>query len=267
MSNLSVYNGNFIDYSDNEFQFSGSNAKKFSGLRGVSLLDLDVSCNVGVFPASVDEVTIEVDAEDPDDFTIRREGSVLVVKEKNSASGGVSINGINISGGGNMSIINGRIFVDGREVNPNGTSAPAKRQSRIRILAPRNIDLAANLNGQSILASQVVFRKASVKISGQSTIGLAANTLKLRVSGQGESFVVLKGGELNVSLSGQGSVKVKGEYESADVSVSGMGSIETSGICKSDYEASVSGMGRIVNSGVIHGRKRKSVPGMGSVSI
>lgn len=269
MANLSVYNGNFVTFADNEFSSDGSTRKSFSEINS---LDLSVSCHVGIFPSTNNEVTIQISAEDPTDFTVFRDGSVLVVKEKFAGDGMsfVSVNGVNFNHvSGNVSIINNRVFVNGREVDPdNMGSAPApKRLSQIKIFSPHNVDLTAKLDGLSILASKVIFRKAFVKVSGHSTVGLATKSLKLKISGHGENFAVLKGGDLNVSISGHGSVRVKGDYDSADVSVSGMGSIQTDGVCLGDYDASVSGMGKITHTGTIHGRKCESLSGMGSISI
>jgi Putative auto-transporter adhesin, head GIN domain len=278
MSNLSIYCGNFVTFVDSEFSFNGSNRRSFSG---VNLLDLSVSCHVGVFPSQTEEVTIEIDAEDSNDFSVTCEGGSLIVKEVSvdrsgnmivsNSSGVVQINGVNFNTGGrSVSMIDGRIFIGGREVNPNDPSQlleSPKRQPRIKIFAPHGVSLTAKLNGVSVLASKVVFRKASVTVSGQSTVGLATKSLTLKVAGQGENFAVLKGGDLTASVSGQGSVRVKGEWESTDVSVSGMGKIQTDGVCTGDYDASVSGMGSISHSGDIRGRKHKSFSGMGSISI
>lgn len=270
MSNLSVYGGNFLNYADSEFSsnFNPNVQKTFTAVDG---LELNVSSHVGIFPSTSNVVTIEIDAEDPNDFNISYEGYTVVINEKSSRSNVV----INNFGGsrtitsisGNVSIINGRIYQNGVEINPDDHQSPIKRQSRIRIFAPHGVDLSAKLDGVSVLASKVVFRKSNIKVSGSATVGVATKSLKLKLSGQGENFAVLKGGELNVSLNGQGSVRVKGDYESADVTVLGQGNIVTDGVCLGDYEASVSGMGSIVHTGSINGRKRKSVTGMGSISI
>jgi hypothetical protein len=270
MSDLTVYGGNFLNFADSEFSsnFNPNVQKTFNAVDG---LELNVSSHVGIFPSTSNTVTIEIDAEDPNDFSISYEGYTVNEKSKggsnnvviNSWGGGRSVTSFS----GNVSIINGRIYQNGVEINPDQPSSPPKRQSRIRVFAPHGVDLSAKLDGVSVLASKVVFRKSNIKVSGSATVGIATKSLKLKLSGQGENFAVLKGGELNVSLSGQGSVKVKGDYESADVTVSGQGNIVTDGNCLGDYEACVSGMGRIVHTGVINGRKRKSVTGMGSISI
>lgn len=270
MSDLTRYKGDFLKFADKELD--GFDPAIKENMVGIDSLDLMLSCDIGIFESPTNEVIIMVETETPEDFNVSKVGTVATIAQKTSNSSNVTFSGsgrgINVSGGQNVSIINGVVYVDGVEVRDgqSTSSAPAKK-SRVKIFAPHNIRLDARLNGLSVMASKVVFSKASVKISGQSTVGLAAKSVKLSLSGQGDSFLVLKGGAVTASVSGQGSVKIKGDYESADLSVSGMGSIQTMGTCHEDYDASVSGMGSIANSGTIEGRKSKSVSGMGSISL
>lgn len=269
MSNLSVYNGNFLNYADREFQGSSDYRKAFSG---IYFIDLNVGCDVGIFPSANGQTTVEIDSDEPNDFTVKTDGDTLVIKQKSVSNGGsvvingngVSINGMSFSGN-NVVMNNGRVYVDGKEVTP-GSSKPTKK-AKIKIFTAQNVDLSANLNGSGVLASKVAFNRVNIKVSGQATVGLAAKSLKLKLSGQGDNYAVLRGGSLTANVSGQGSVRIKGEYDSADLSVFGMGNIITDGICTGDYDASVSGMGSITHTGKINGRKRKSVTGMGSISI
>ena len=270
MSDLTRYKGDFLKFADKELDGFDPTIKQ--NMVGIDSLDLMLSCDVGVFESPTDEVMILIETETPEDFKVSKVGSVATIAQKTSNSSTVTFSGsgrgVTVSGGQNVSIINGVVYVDGVEVRDGqSNSNVSTKKSRVKIFAPHSIRLDAQLSGVSVMASKVVFSKASVKISGQSTVGLAAKSVKLSLSGQGDSFLVLKGGAVTASVSGQGSVKIKGDYDSADLSVSGMGSIQTMGTCQDDYDASVSGMGSIVNSGTIKGRKSKSMSGMGSISL
>ena len=270
MSDLTRYKGDFLKFADNELEVFDPSIKQ--KMIEIDSLDLVLSCDVGIFESPTNEVMILIDTETPEDFNVSKKGSVAHITQKSSNSDNVTFSGsgrgVTVSGGQNVSIINGVVYVNGVEIREGqSTSNVSTKKSRVKIFAPHNIRLDARLSGVSVMASKVIFSKASVKISGQSTVGLAAKSVKLSLSGQGDSFLVLKGGAVTASVSGQGSVKIKGDYDSADLSVSGMGSIQTMGTCYDDYDASVSGMGSIVNSGTIKGRKNKSVSGMGSISL
>ncbi len=270
MSNLATYNGNFLTFADEESRkFDPSVDKSFCG---ISELDLDLSCSAIVLPSLKSKTTIEIDTDDASQFSISQKGDCLSVKQKNAKGSGVTFNqagGSTVisSCSGNMSIVNGVVYVNGVQVDSSAQNSHQVKPSRVRIYAAHGIRLSAQLSGSSVFASKVVFNKAYVKVSGQSTIGFAAKGLNLKLSGQGESFVAMKGGDLKVKLSGQGSIRIKGEWDESDVSVSGMGGIKTEGNCQGDYDANVSGMGSISHSGLIQGRVRKSVSGMGSVNI
>lgn len=270
MSGLSLYHGNFVEFADREFVFHNSSRQGFAG---ISALELNVSCHVGIFPSSDNSdgcATIEIDAENPSDFRVTQKGSVLSVEERSTNCGTTTVthigNGTFINQvSGSMSFTDGRMFVNGQEVG--STQSASARQSRIKIWLPKGSDLSAVLNGLSVLASKAVFRKASVRVLGSASVGIAAKSLKLKMDGEGRSFAVLKGGDLNVSLSGAGSVTAKGDFASVDASLSGTGNLRTEGTCSGDYDADVSGVGSIAHTGTILGRRRKSVSGIGSISI
>ncbi|MBW4554108.1 MAG: DUF2807 domain-containing protein [Aphanocapsa sp. GSE-SYN-MK-11-07L] len=264
MNDLTKYKGNFINFAEREFEFNNPTAKRFES---ANFLDVHVSCPVGIFPSGSSLILIEIDSEDPDDFLINYEQGGIIIKEKPQSSRVAGNNVVNIGSiAGNVTIANGRIFVNGREFTSDNQGV-SRRQSRIKMHAPSGIDLNANLNGVCVLASKVAFNLASVKVAGQSSVGLAAKKLKLKLAGQGENFIVMMGGSLEADISGQGNARIKGQWSSADVSVSGMGTISTEGICNGDYDASVSGMGSISHNGEIKGRKRQSKTGMGSINI
>jgi hypothetical protein len=262
MSELEKYNGNFVNYTDREFN-SGTpdHTLPFSN---VEILDLQLSCNVVIVPSST--TFVEIFAEDIDEIKCYQKGNRLIIKQEELNNNiNFNMNGNSISFSGNGSTI-GRIFVDGQEINPNN-SAQKKKPIQVIIHANHNMNLIANMSGASVLASKVVFKKSKIKIAGSSTVGIATASLKLEVSGQGNNYFVMKGGDLDLEVSGKGNVRIKGNWNDTNISVSGVGQIITEGICTGDYDASVSGMGRISHVGTISGHKRKDISGMGNISI
>jgi hypothetical protein len=263
MSNLEKYNGNFIDYADREFTADLPNQTLH--FTSIQVLDLSLNCKVAIIPSET--TYVEIFAENSDDITCYQEENRLILNQRETSGSNVNINGnfINISGN-NTSIVNGRIFVDGKEINP---ADPTEQKKPIQVIVhiSHRVDLIANLSGLSVLASKVVFKKSKIKISGSSTIGIATVSLNLKLSGQGNSYCVMKGGDVDLKISGQGTLRIKGDWNDTEASVSGMGQIITEGNCNGDYDASVSGMGKISHIGTIAGCKRKSSTGMGSISI
>jgi hypothetical protein len=270
MSDLAKYEGNFIKYADS-LEFDNGEARSFSN---ISELDLNVSCDVAIFPAQDARQTIvEIDSETPEKFKVYEDDGAIVIEEEQSSSNSVVINSfgggrsVSVVSGGNVMMVNGEVWVNGKKVDPDqNSSSPAQRPSRVRIYAHSGIALQANLSGVSVLASKVVFRRANVKINGQSTVGFAAEKIDIKLSGQGKSYVICQGGGLDVKVSGQGSIVVKGEYSEVEASVSGMGSVSTNGACNGNYSADLSGMGRISHNGVVKGRVRKNKSGMGQIT-
>jgi Putative auto-transporter adhesin, head GIN domain len=266
VTNLTKYDGNFIDFIDNEVKdFRAKHENSFNTL--VNQLDIDVSCKVAVLPCETG-ASVKIDTENIDDFRVYMDGDRLVVKQK--AQNNISINSINgstVIGNvrGNMSIINGEVFVNGQRINP--LTQKQVSPSQVIIYCPQRVRLDASLSGQATLASKVIFTKSKVNLAGQGTLGIATESLKVKISGQGNSYIVMRGGDLDISLSGQGDLRVKGEWQDADVSLSGMGRVDTEGKCLGDYSGRVSGMGKIRHTGLVSGRVSEKVSGMGSCQI
>jgi hypothetical protein len=269
VSDLAKYEGNFVKYAES-LEFGSGETKSFYNIGGI---DLQVSCDVAIFPAQDERTIVEIDSDAPENFKVREMDGFIVIEEARSSRGSVTINSfgggrtVSVVSGGNVMMVNGEVWVDGKKVDPNQPSdTPPQRPSRVRIYAHSGIELQANLSGLSVLASKVVFGRAKVKIDGQSTVGFAAKKIDFKLSGQGKSYVVCQGGDLDLSVSGQGSIVVKGEYSDVEASVSGMGSISTNGACSGSYSANLSGMGRISHNGTVRGRIRKNKSGMGQIS-
>jgi hypothetical protein len=266
MSDLVKYNGNFIEFVDTEVKnIQVKHENSFNTL--VNHLDVDVCCKVAILPCE-SGASVKIDTDNIDDFNVYMDGDRLVVKQKPQNNISISsVNGSTVIGNisGNMSIINGTVFVNGQKINP--SEQKKVKPSQVIIYCPQRIKLDANLAGDSTLASKVIFTKSKVVLSGQGTLGIATESLKMKISGQGNSYIVMRGGDLDITLSGQGDLKVKGEWQDADVSLSGMGRVDTEGKCFGDYSGRVSGMGKIKHVGTVSGQVREKVSGMGSCQI
>ena len=266
MSNLEIYQGNFVKYIDSEF-----NSKEFrysKSFNSITSVNLYLSCNVAFLPSSNEQIIVEHLREFKEDFNIYQESQSLIIEEKSqNFQSNLNFNSgdkININQSvRNMTIISGEVFINGQKVTSRKYQEN-KPLPEIKIYAPHHINLTAKLNGISILASKVIFTKAQIKVSGSATVGIAAKSVNLQVSGQGNSYLVLRGGNLDINLSGQGSVTTKGEYSDIDAKVSGMGIITTYGNCQ-NYWASVSGMGSINHNGFAR-YSRKKISGMGNIN-
>lgn len=265
MNNLVTYQGNFVKYIESE-----CNSRHFNwsdNFNLISNIHLEVSCNVAVVPSENNQVVIEMKREFIKDFNIIQENKSLIIEEKNNSLKSnfnfYEGNNIHMRSPRNMTIVNGVVYVDGQKVTSENNQEK-KPIPEIKIQAPHHINLTANLDGVSILASKVILAKAKIKVFGSATVGIAAKSIKLKVSGQGNSYLVLRGGDLDINLSGQGSITTKGEYQDIDAKVSGMGSITTYGNCQ-NYWASVSGMGSINHNGFAK-YSRKKITGMGSIN-
>lgn len=266
MANLTKYNGNFVEFVDTEIkEFSARHQNSFE--QNIDELDIEAYCKIAILPCQ-SGASVQIDTENIEDFRVYIDGSRLVVKQKPQNNVSVtSINGSTVIGNvsGNMSIINGEIFVNGQRIDPSKQKKVAP--SQIVIHAPQRIKLDANLSGDSTLASKVIFTKSKVVLAGQGTLGIATESLKVKIAGQGDSYIVMRGGDLDVTLSGQGALKIKGEWGDSDISLSGMGSVYSEGKCMGNYSGQVSGMGSIRHTGTVEGRVREKVSGMGTCRI
>lgn len=274
MAGLIKYDGNFVKFADSEFDFSGHTTKNFG--RGIQNLDLRIGSSIAILPSPTGDTIVEIDTEQPENFSIYEDRGTLVIEEKNSGNNNVVIQNnfgggrsVTIAGNGQgVSIIGGEVYIGGKRVDQSRTDETKQvKPSRIRIFTNHGVSMDASIFGVCVLASKVVFREVKIDASGQSTVGFAAKeSIEMKLAGQGDSFLVCQGGELDLRVSGMGSITTKGEYSSADVSVSGMGSVKTSGVCLGNYRANLSGMGSISHSGEVKGRVKKNVSGMGSIS-
>ena len=262
------------------------------------LLDIVAKCKVAILPASGQQVkvSVEADGDDLKDIKVSQNGDTIEIRdERRGIIGGSISRGVVISGGsirvssatgGSVSIVNGRVFIDGVEQETNGGGQDGKtqkREPRIQLLAPV-ANLEANMCGRSLLVATQSLKtvnleaggqskiglsaeRAEVSVGGQSTVELAAYALEASVSGQSSMEAQISGGDLRLDVSGQSRADIDGEWAQARVESSGQSSVSTHGSCKGDYRAKASGIARIDHRGLIGGRQEKDCSDMASIRL
>ncbi len=256
-------------------------------VRSVPQLDIRAACDIAILPGDSNRVIVEIDAETEtlEDFLVTQGGGKILICHLSKSSGNAIIGDVVIgnvvqsfsnevrstvvsSGGQNISIVNGRVYVNGREVTQDGsaTGKPTPKAPRIRVYAPSsNLDLS--LSGSASFVSAVPMVESFVYLKGSAKVGLPTESLELNLSGSGEVQAKINGGYMTLNLSGSGSVSAVGAFSNVRVDLSGMAQVSTSGEVRGNYSVNASGMGRVSHSGRIKGSVRKNLSGMVQVSL
>lgn len=220
------------------------------------------------------------------------DNDLIKLRGPKSYGGNIVNNGkcVNVTSfsGGNMSIIGGRVIIDGVDVtNAESEGREDEAPLTFTVHIPENSDLILgdvgrltctvpvrtaelNMGKQSRLTLEKVdFLHGSV--SGQTNLHvrkLTASPLQLEASGQ--SHIVIEGledCEVDFSTSGQGSAEFQGSFSSVDISARGQTNVQTRGPVTGDYTATAKGMSSVIHCGGVAGKVYKSHKGMASVSI
>ncbi|MEI7669636.1 MAG: hypothetical protein WCJ33_06110, partial [Pseudomonadota bacterium] len=195
MTDLTRYGHDFNGFLTTEYSNFRANSKGSYQFRVDSpTLELEVGCDVGIFPSSSSsEVIVEIDCDDNDlkNFNVSRQGSSVIVKQENSGGGNIFIGdsisvggnvtmpGVSISGGGNSTMFvngkkievrGGKTYVNGVCIDGVGGNTAASKEPKIRIYAPQLSSIEAEMNGSTNLASLVPFLNADVKIEGHAKV-------------------------------------------------------------------------------------------------
>lgn len=249
--------------------------KKFSGIK---LIKIESSAKVSIIQGQEFEVSISGD--DAEKVKIQQSGSEIEINYSEpggnfSFSGGNisigSVSGTNIrnirSGGKNISIINGEVYINGKRVDESGVvdNAPVKKPVEIEIQCPDGLLIDCVLTGDGILGAFPKFDQARITIKGGGEAGVQAKSGKLKISGSGDINYKSLGGNLKATIAGSGDINASGGFADLEASVNGSGDINTIGEVAGDYEADICGSGDIRHSGKVSGSKRKSISGTGSV--
>lgn len=252
--------------------------KKFSGIESIK-----IESSVKVSIVKGQEFQVSVSGDDAEKVKIRQSGDEIEINYSEPSCNSTfvigsvmnmnvgSVSGTNIgnirSGGKNISIVNGEVYINGKRVEePEGTdSAPVKKPVEIEIQCPDGLSIDCTLTNHAILGAFPEFNRARVTIKGSGDAGIQARSGKLKINGSGDITYKSLGGDLKMTIAGSGDIKASGSFNDVEASINGSGDIQTSGNVNGDYEADISGMGDIRHSGQISGCKNKSISGMGTV--
>lgn len=253
---------------------------------GIEKIVIKATCTVAFKKSSGNTVSVSVDGTKKDDVKISvkisKSGDTLNVEYVSSDGGGTTI----ISGGGsvisivggniiqtnsgsgqNVSIVNGVVYINGKQVKPEGSTEPDIIPVRILIELPDGLNLESEFTGMAKVAGDVVFNSARINSKGATDVALFAKSARASVSGSGDIDLKISGGSLRLNLSGSADVSASGTFSDVDVSLSGSADVTTRGSVSGDYDAQVSGSGSIRHSGAIAGSRSKSVSGSGRISL
>jgi hypothetical protein len=249
---------------------------------GVESIKIESSAKVSILRGKEFRVSISGDdaakvevSQSRSEISIQYVGSgsgngVTIISGGNVMSvGNVSVGGNTVisSGGKNISIVNGEVFINGKRVDENGTTerGPAQKPVEIEIQCPDGLSIDCTLIGIAILGAKPEFHKARIAVKGQGQAGLQAHGARLKITGSGEIHYKSLGGSTKMNIAGSGDIYASGLFSDVEASIAGSGDIHTDGSVSGDYEADISGSGFISHRGAIAGRKDKSVSGTGSV--
>lgn len=223
---------------------------------------------------SDDEVGIEYCESNGGNFTNFIGGNVVIGNVMQSG-GGINNQVImrNVTTGGkNISIVNGEIYVDGKRQVDEGSSStsneptpPAKEPVEIEIRCPNGLAIECVLTGDAVLRAFPEFKEARITIEGVGEAEIRSRSGKLKIAGAGDINYKSLGGNLKMNINGSGDITAQGDFKDVDASINGSGDIITDGNVSGDYEANICGCGDIKYSGRISGEKHKSISGTGSV--
>ena len=195
---------------------------------------------------------------------------------------GMVISGGMVSVGSGISVINGVVYYDGREVDmsrkillvisvPSETSIATKDTfGNVGIGGELQGELDLHISGSgSVYADSVRSFRTKLSGSGSVQLGTVRGRSKIKLSGSGVIDARELQGDIDASISGSGRIVVsdsRGSSGVVDISISGSGVFWHSGTVRGEVDFSISGMGNITIPRVT-GRVRHSISGMGSAQV
>ncbi len=205
---------------------------------------------VGVHTAQVtiqhrDVQDILIETNNPDEFDISQQGDRLTIKEKDTSGNCISNvyqsniggrNTISVNGktytGNSVSIVNGKVFVDGKPAEGDNSSPP-KDRNRLRITVPYNYPGQLQLDGSGISSTSLdCWSGLSLKLT-------LSGTAKLKIGS-------VRVDELKCDLSGISKVNLdKGDCPIAYLSTSGNAKFSATYLDTGTLDMDCSGISRI----------------------
>lgn len=273
-------------------------------------LDLQASCEVSIVPTTSGQVTVEIEASEEDlkTFEVYRRGDTVYVRQAgfnqgsggviiigdkvtgvcqsfSSIGGGVMIGGVSmvtsgrggninvVSGGRSVQICDGRVIVDGKDVQDGGgdvvDSQPYKAP-KIRIEIPANSNLNAELAGEARLSCIVELNEVSLTCSHRAVVEIDKACIADLDTSNASSVLIdrMTGGVLTINTANGSEVKIKaGEWSQAHVISSNGSAVLTCGNCTGNYNATGNNGSSIRHSGSVRGRVREKANNGSSVRI
>lgn len=284
MSDPKPYENDPLNYLIPNFKdFNGKKQGTYEFNVSQPVFEIAVMCSVGIFPSDTNSsIRVEIDADDENlkNFAVSHQEKTIIIEQNVSSNmsnsifigNNMSVSGININIGSigdkkDISIVNDRVFINGKEVAESNEDSQKYYEPKIRIFAPYMSNLDAQLKGSAVLASAVPFLEAEVETEGSAKVGFTTYNLDLQISGSGKGIFIIGGGSVKLDISGSGNAQATGNFGDARINISGSGEAITYGNCTGNYRAVVSGIGTITHHGTVGGRIKKSISGMGSISI
>lgn len=231
-------------------------------------LEIDVCCDIAILERTDGKVSVEIEAGHDDllNFSVQRNDDTITLRQNGSSGATITT----VVSGGSVSIINGRIIIDGKEIDVGKNSIsknPSNKAPRVIIKAPPACAIDAKMRGNSSLYSTIPHEQARIAVSGQSYADVAARCLVLKVSGQSKAKAYMGGGYLDARVSGQGTARVDGSYSVVKAELSGQAVLETEGTVHEEYHADASGMAQIKHRGTVKGRVYRDKSGLAQIDI
>jgi hypothetical protein len=258
--------------------------------RPLETIDLSLECAVAIVPTAAPTIQLSFFGDRKDlqkcfeieqtqtEFKLRQKPNVTVTSQNNvcRANGAiVSVQGRSVrisASGGTISMINGRVFVNGVEVGLDGNdeqSAPApKSEVAFVIEAPSDLKLIAAMSGQNgLLVSNVPHSGAQITASASAKAFLRAAQLVVEASSSASVKGQIVEGAAVLNASSSGSINIAGAFASVAATVSSAAKIATEGQVTGLYAATANSAGRIHHQGHIGGPVLRQESSNGRVSF
>lgn len=151
-----------------------------------------------------------------------------VISGSGNVFSGVNNATIHTSGGKQVRIVGGDVFINGVRVDVPESSSNEKEHTavEIEIWCPDGLAIDCTLHGMAFLNAVPQFDHARVVIDGSCSARLQAKSARLNVSGSGEIGYKSLGGTLKIKVSGSGDITADGNFDDIEVSVSGSGDVK-----------------------------------------
>jgi hypothetical protein len=231
----------------------------------------DIPGQVAIIRSPDNSAGIIVDADDDfinNDLVAEIDDNKWLNVSSRNSSVNISMNGggISISGDGNVVMSGGRIFIDGKEIDPSKHKNKKERPINILIYLPFKTKIISKNVKKSLIAE--INGKVSVKLRGVSESKIiGASDLKAECSGSSVLEAVNLAGKISLKTSGSSKIKIQGDMDNLEAVSSGSSQISIYGTINGDFEGAASGSSNITTNAKIFGNIEKDRSGSGRINI